>query len=117
VWAELSATDAAAHDVTDGDLVDVISPRGRVRAPARVTGIRSGVVFVPFHYGYWDADDDDGEHRRAANELTITHWDPVSKQPIYKTAACRIEKVADGADRPVPADGPSTQVTEELRRP
>jgi len=115
VWAELSATDAAVHDITDGDLVDVISPRGRVRAPARVTGIRSGVVFVPFHYGYWDAGDDDGEHRRAANELTITHWDPVSKQPIYKTAACRIEKVADGADRPVPADGPSTQVTEELR--
>jgi hypothetical protein len=31
-----------------------------------------------------------------ANELTITRWDPVSKQSIYKTAAVRVERVADG---------------------
>jgi hypothetical protein len=57
-------------------------------------------VFVPFHYGYWDLDDDpaDGSggpdgHPRAANELTITDWDPVSKQPLFKTSTCRVEKV------------------------
>jgi hypothetical protein len=45
------------------------------------------VVFVPFHYGYWD----DGDGRpRAANELTITAWDPVSKQPVFKTGAVRV---------------------------
>jgi hypothetical protein len=27
---------------------------------------------------------------RAANELTMTIWDPVSKQPLFKTAACRL---------------------------
>jgi anaerobic selenocysteine-containing dehydrogenase len=54
--------------------------------------VRTGVVFVPFHYGYWDAD---GRHRRAANELTITAWDPVSHQPIFKVAAVRMTKVED----------------------
>jgi predicted molibdopterin-dependent oxidoreductase YjgC len=51
-------------------------------------------VFVPFHYGYWD-----DEGKTAANELTITRWDPVSKQPIYKTAAVRIEKVREATPR------------------
>jgi predicted molibdopterin-dependent oxidoreductase YjgC len=112
-------------------MVDVVSPRGRVRARARVTTIRPGVVFVPFHYGYWDADDADRNHR-AANELTITEWDPASKQPIYKTAACRIEKIADAngtvapaptttASRPVTAmpattGGAAAQTTEQLGR-
>jgi hypothetical protein len=48
------------------------------------------VVFAPFHYGYWDTSD--GEHLRAANELTITAWDPVSKQPLFKVAAVRVVK-------------------------
>jgi len=91
VWVELSAGDARALGIAEGDVVDVIAPRGRVRGPARITGSRDGVVFVPFHYGYWDRDG--GERDRAANELTITAWDPASKQPLYKTAACRVEKV------------------------
>jgi hypothetical protein len=54
------------------------------------------VAFLPFHYGYWDADDDG--HHRAANELTITDWDPVSKQPHFKTSVVRISRGAN-ADR------------------
>ena len=102
VWVELSSRDADAHGVAEGDIVDVVTPRGRVRAPARVTGGREGVVFVPFHYGYWDRVEP-GERDRAANELTITGWDPASKQPIYKTAACRIERVCAGGGAPAPA--------------
>jgi hypothetical protein len=54
-------------------------------------------VFAPFHYGTWDLDDlsPDDDHRQA-NELTMTVWDPVSKQPYFKTAACRVRKVRDG---------------------
>jgi len=48
------------------------------------------VLFLPFHYGYWD---DGHRHRRAANELTLTDWDPVSKQPIFKTAAASVRRV------------------------
>jgi hypothetical protein len=53
----------------------------------RISGIRDGVLFVPFHYGYWDAGDADpgAVVGRAANEMTITDWDPVSKQPLFKT--------------------------------
>ena len=60
-----------------------------LRAPARITGIREGVVFVPFHYGYWDHS---GPHTRAANELTAIAWDPVSKQPPFKITAVRVAK-------------------------
>ncbi|WP_326522648.1 molybdopterin dinucleotide binding domain-containing protein [Cellulomonas edaphi] len=76
----------------EGDLADVTTARGRVRARVRITGIREGVVFVPFHYGYWDADDP--ARARAANELTPTAWDPVSKQPLFKTAAAQVTAVA-----------------------
>jgi hypothetical protein len=57
------------------------------------------VIFVPFHYGYFDEDDSEGHHR-AANELTITQWDPVSKQPVFKTAAARVTKIADADGKP-----------------
>jgi anaerobic selenocysteine-containing dehydrogenase len=103
VWAELSPADARAHGVSEGDVVDVVAPRGRVRARARVTGVRPGVVFVPFHYGYWDLPALTERRDRAANELTLTEWDPASKQPIYKTAACRVEKVADAGGKVAPA--------------
>jgi ferredoxin-nitrate reductase len=47
---------------------------------------------VPFHYGYFDMDPAD-RVPRAANEMTVTAWDPVSKQPIFKVAAVRIAKL------------------------
>jgi anaerobic selenocysteine-containing dehydrogenase len=114
VWVEMSAHDADAQAWTEGDLLRISTPRGSVTARLRVSGIRRGVVFLPFHFGYWDTeagDQPDGEGR-AANELTLTDWDPASKQPIYKTAATRVELVraADGAPsaaRRAPPRGPS----------
>jgi len=61
-----------------------------VSAPARLGGVRPGVVFVPFHYGYWDRPD--AQPHRAANELTMTAWDPVSKQPLFKVAAVNVAR-------------------------
>lgn len=57
----------------------------------RIGNMLPGHVFVPFHYGYWD--DDDDEHARAANELTVTEWDPVSKQPHFKFAAVSVSRI------------------------
>ena len=71
--------------------------QGRVR----VSDIRAGVVFVPFHYGDWDRED--GEGPRAANELTRTTWDPVSKQPQFKVAAVRVRKLRQGDGSAAPA--------------
>ena len=90
-WVELSAADAEAAGVADGELVELTTPRGRVRAPTRVSDIPDGVVFVPFHYGYWDTAD--GDRDRAANELTITAWDPASKQPLFKAGKARVARV------------------------
>ena len=89
-FVQLSAEDAAALDIQDGEVVEVATRRGSVRAPARVGGIEAGRLFIPFHYGYWDAGDG---HMRAANELTLTMWDPVSKQPYYKFAAAQLHKI------------------------
>jgi ferredoxin-nitrate reductase len=44
---------------------------------------------VPFHFGYWD----EPGRLRAANELTLSSWDPISKQPHFKYAAVRVSKV------------------------
>ena len=95
-WVEISTRDAEAYEVTEGDIVRVESRRGHLTAPVRVSGIRDGSIFAPFHYGYWDEGGVPGGNYRAANELTITEWDPVSKQPILKNAAVRIAKIADG---------------------
>ena len=43
-----------------------------------------------------------------ANELTMTVWDPVSKQPYFKTAACWVLKLQDGrGPAPAPTIGAS----------
>ena len=103
VWVEISPQDALHQGIVDGDVLAISSPRGTLHAQARITGIRSGVLFLPFHYGYWDTDPAAaGEHDRAANELTVTDWDPASKQPIFKTAAATVARVRAG-DGPAPA--------------
>ncbi|MEU6323343.1 nitrate reductase [Streptomyces sp. NPDC047009] len=95
VWVELHPDDAARHGIVEGDLVLVQSRRGTsVEAPAVLTGNRPGVVFLPFHYGYFDQTVPE-RHTRAANELTRTEWDPVSKQPVYKVTAVRVDKLTD----------------------
>jgi anaerobic selenocysteine-containing dehydrogenase len=113
-WVELSPGDAARLGIAEGDVVRVESPRGLIEGRARVTGIREGVVFAAFHFGYWDETGSNAsdEGPRAANELTITDWDPVSKQPLYKVAAVRLEKLADGDGTPAPA--PTTTASEPV---
>ena len=98
-WVELSPADAESLGVGEGDVVRVESPRGRLEAKARISGIKKGVVFAPFHYGYFDGDG----HPRAANELTITEWDPASKQPLYKVGAARVTRISDSGGMPAPA--------------
>ncbi|MFT2016431.1 molybdopterin oxidoreductase family protein [Streptomyces sp. 796.1] len=115
VWVEVSAAEARRHGVAEGDLVEVASPRGAVRGRLRVTELRDGMVFLPFHYGYWDTregDRPDERGGRAANEMTVTDWDPASKQPLYKTAAARLTLVerGNGATSPAPTTTASAPV-------
>src|SRR5829696_7630201 len=100
IWVELSPADAGSLGVGEGDVVRVESPRGQLEARTRISSIKEGVVFAPFHYGYFD--ELDGQPR-AANELTMTEWDPASKQPLYKVGAVKVTKIADAGGTPAPA--------------
>jgi ferredoxin-nitrate reductase len=88
---QLARDDAAAYGIGEGDWVRITSRRGNAEAKATIGYIEPGVAFIPFHFGYWD----NPGRPRAANELTIFEWDPISKQPHYKYAAVRIERIAE----------------------
>jgi predicted molibdopterin-dependent oxidoreductase YjgC len=89
-FVQVSEEDAERLGIRDGDWLKVTSRRGQVEAPARVGGIEPGHLFIPFHFGYWD----NPGRARAANEMTLFDWDPLSKQPQFKHSAVRVEKVA-----------------------
>jgi ferredoxin-nitrate reductase len=90
-YVQISREDAAKYGLKDGDMVEVTSRRGKVVEPVKIGNIIPGHLFIPFHYGYWD----DPGRSRAANELTITEWDPVSKQPHFKYAAVNMKKTGE----------------------
>jgi ferredoxin-nitrate reductase len=98
-FVQIHEQDAERLGIAAGDWVDITSRRGSVRAKARLGDILPGHVFMPFHYGYWDEPDSkqygpDGRGR-AANELTLTAWDVVSKQPSFKAAAVQVAKAGN----------------------
>ena len=89
VFIQISEEDAEKYGINEGDKLEVESRRGKAQGSALIGSIKSGHIFIPFHYGYWDKPG----YPRAANELTITEWDPVSKQPYFKYAAVKISKI------------------------
>ncbi|MEN6291660.1 MAG: molybdopterin oxidoreductase family protein, partial [Methanobacterium sp.] len=90
-FVQISNEDAERLGINEGDKLEVESRRGKAQAPALIGAIKPGHAFMPFHYGYWD----NPGRPRAANELTITEWDPVSKQPYFKYAAVKISKIEE----------------------
>jgi predicted molibdopterin-dependent oxidoreductase YjgC len=103
-WVELAPSDAAELGIQSGDLVRVESRRGAVEVTARCAGNRPGTLFLPFHYG--------GEGT-AANELTPTSWDPVSKQPVFKSGAARAVPLAESSIGTAAAASPSQDASPE----
>jgi anaerobic selenocysteine-containing dehydrogenase len=91
-FVQLSKEDAATYGISEGDMVHVESSRGEMYAPTKIGKIIPGLIFIPFHYGYWDKPG----RLRAANELTIFEWDAISKQPHFKYTAVRIKKADKG---------------------
>jgi anaerobic selenocysteine-containing dehydrogenase len=81
-WLEMNPRDARRLRLKPQDRVDVVSRRGRVRGlELRVTEtVAPGQVFVPFHYA-----------EANANEVTLSEFDPISREPNYKQSAVRIE--------------------------
>ncbi|WP_051344371.1 molybdopterin-dependent oxidoreductase [Alicyclobacillus herbarius] len=86
-YVEIHMQDAEKLSILPGEMVRVVTARGSIEVPARVVDtVRPGLVFVPFHFGSWT-------QNQSANDLTVDFVDPVSKQPIFKQSACRVEPV------------------------
>jgi ferredoxin-nitrate reductase len=91
-FVAIFARDATKLGIEDGDMVRIVARRGQVIAPAKVgENVPEGVVFIPFHYGDLALD-------ASADAIAPDLADPVSKQPVQKYSAVRIERV-DGRDR------------------
>jgi len=82
--------DLSRAEIDDGDLVQILSRRGRITLQAAADpDLMRGVVFIPMH---WGARFLGGESRRGVNELTLAALDPSSRQPELKHCAVRVER-------------------------
>jgi len=80
--ADINPADAEALGIKDRDMMKVSSRRGQVKIRARITtSVPPGTLFIPFNF-----------RESAANALTISARDPVSKIPEFKVCAVKIEK-------------------------
>jgi predicted molibdopterin-dependent oxidoreductase YjgC len=82
-YVEIHPDDAGELGVRSEDMVKVSSRRGSIDIRALVSERPSrGIVFIPFHF-----------REAAANILTNTALDPISKIPELKACAVKIEQV------------------------
>ncbi len=80
-FVEINPKDAERLNIKDGDVVRVKTRRGEIKLTARLSDVKEGVLFIPFHFS-----------ESAANVLTISVLDEVSKIPELKVCAARVEK-------------------------
>ena len=86
---EIHPEDAAKVKILDGDEVDIISRRGSVRGTVSIKDILlPGTVYMNFHYGETIT----GKKNTLVNLVCNHVYDTLSKQPIYKYCAVKIEK-------------------------
>jgi formate dehydrogenase alpha subunit len=79
---EINPKDGRALGIEDGDIVEVSSRRGTVRAKAKMTEKSSeGVAFMTFHFA-----------ETPTNVLTNPALDPVAKIPELKVCAVKLSK-------------------------
>jgi len=81
-YVEIHPDDAQRLEISSGENIEVITRRGRVTTPARVTSkIEKGWLFMPFHF-----------REGPANMLTNDALDPTAKIPEYKVCAAAVSK-------------------------
>ncbi len=81
--ADISAADAEAKGIADGEKISVKSRRGKVVVKARVTKeVPPGLVWMAFHF-----------RENCANWLTNPVYDPVTQTAEYKACAVQIERL------------------------
>lgn len=79
-YVEINTKDAEDRQIKNGQRVTVETVRGKISLEAVVSdNIKSGVIFIPFHFGL-----------QAANKLTNDAVDPETEIPEYKVCAAKI---------------------------
>ncbi|UAY54717.1 nitrate reductase [Arachidicoccus terrestris] len=87
-FLEMHPEDARQRGIEEGMLVEVSGARGIVRVKAKITpDIKSGVVFLPMHWGKILGND-----LNRANNITHCLLDKVSRQPDFKYAAVQVSR-------------------------
>ncbi len=111
-YLQMHPADAERHRLHDGEVVEILSPRGRAWSRLRIDAdISPGLVFMPMHWNdLW------GESA-SPNEATRDDCDAISGQPALKCCAVAVHALAScaaispgiprshatgRADRPVP---------------
>ncbi len=104
-YVEMSPRDAERRGLTDGDVTYVSSPRGSMKANARITPtMRDGQVFIPMHYA-------------TTNLLTNASFDKYSRQPSYKSGAVEVRatrKQRSGSQKPPKTRTEHTQLDKRI---
>ena len=82
---DIAPEDAERLGIADGEVIEISSRRGVVRAPARVDyALKPGLVFMTLHF----------PDQVPTNFLTIDEFDPLSGTAEFKACAVRLEKAA-----------------------
>ena len=101
----MSPATAGARGIAAGDWIGIATPRGRVRARARVnTMLADGIVAA--QHGWWqgcaelglpgyDAIEPDGANINLV--IGSEAVDPVSGAPPHRAYPCQVEKLSDAA--------------------
>jgi anaerobic selenocysteine-containing dehydrogenase len=85
IYVEVNPADAEALGMSPNEWINIVSRRATIQARAFVTqNVKPGQVFVPMHY-------------QVMNRLTFPAFDPYSRQPAYKFAAVRLERIQSDA--------------------
>jgi formate dehydrogenase alpha subunit len=86
----MNPADAQSLAIADGEMVRVVSRRGKVKAKALVTeSSPQGTIAMTFHFA-----------ESPTNELTNPAYDPVAKIPEVKVSAVRVEKIKKAVASP-----------------
>lgn len=85
---QVNPDDAAALGIGHGELIEVASRRGAIRAKVLLTDrVPRGMVYMPFHF-----------REAPANVLTLDTLDPVARIPELKVCAVRLAKLPAQAE-------------------
>ncbi len=89
-YVEIHPEDAKSYNITAGDMVEIISRRGKSVLPAVITKTSMpGILFVPWF---------DQVKDRMINFVVSDVFDPGSKEPEFKVSAVKIRRVSGPKD-------------------